>query len=396
MTTTAPVTRQYCPAVRDRFPGVGDGWARFDGPAGTQMVDTAITAMRDYLEGGNNANSGGRFGASVDTGAMVRGAREAVATFLGADADGIVFGPNMTTLTLAFTRALGRTLRRGDGIVSTRLEHDSNVTPWQLVADDTGARLVLAPFDLETGRLPTEAVVERIGPSTRWVTITGASNSLGTIPDVAAVVEAAHDAGARVFVDAVHLAPHRPIDIAALGCDVLATSPYKWYGPHAGVLWIAPDLRTELMPYKVRPAPDAAPERWETGTPSYEAIAGTRAAAEFLLGEGMPSLAQAERATFAPLLDGLLELAHVRIHGPRDLERRTPTVCFSVDGRSADEVAAALAAEQVAVWGGHYYAVEVMAALGLAERGGAIRAGVSCYTTSEDVQRLLDAVTRLQ
>ena len=360
------------------------------------MVDTAINAMRDYLERGDNANSGGRFGASVATGEMVRVARETVGALLGGDADGIVFGPNMTSLTLAFSRAVGRTLGPGDEILSTRLEHDSNITPWKLVADDTGASMVLAPFDVETGRLPTEAVVARIGPNTRWVTVTGASNALGTMPDIAAIVEAAHVAGARTFVDAVHLAPHRAIDIAALGCDVLATSPYKWYGPHAGVLWLAPELRDGLTPYKVRPAPDRAPERWETGTPSYEAIAGTRAAADFLLSAGMDTLAEAERALFAPLLEGLLALPNVSVHGPRVLEDRTPTVCFSVDGRSADEVAAALAAERVAVWGGHYYAVEVMTALGLAEGGGALRAGVSCYTSVDDVERLLRAVTGLQ
>jgi cysteine desulfurase family protein (TIGR01976 family) len=382
--------------VRDRFPAIDDDWARFDGPAGTQMVDTAIDAMSAYLRGGANANSGGRFAASVTTGQMVRAARETVARFLGADADGIVFGPNSTTLILAFTRAVARTWAAGDEIVSTRLEHDSNITPWRLAAADAGARVVLAPFDAGTGRLAVDAVVEHIGPQTRWVTITGASNALGTIPDVAAVVEAAHGAGARVFVDAVHLAPHRPIDITALGCDALATSPYKWYGPHAGILWLAPDLRDELEPYKVRPAPDTAPERFETGTPAYEAIAATQAAAEFLLAEGMSTVEQAEASLFAPLLEGLLALPHVSVHGPKTLEDRTPTVCFSIDGQAADAVAAALAAEQIAVWSGSYYAVEVMAALGLAESGGAIRAGVSCYTSAQDVERLLRVVTRLQ
>ncbi len=281
-------------------------------------------------------------------------------------------------------------------MVSTRLEHDSNLTPWRLAAADAGAEVVLAPFDIETGRLPVESVVDQIGPETRWVTVTGASNALGTIPDIAAMIAAAHDAGALAFVDAVHLAPHRSIDIATLGCDALATSPYKWYGPHAGVLWLSPDLRESLQPYKVRPAPDTAPERFETGTPAYEAIAGTRAAAEFLLGEGMEHLAAAERSIFATLLDGLLALPHVTVHGPQDLVDRTPTVCFTVAGHSTDDVAAALAAEQIAVWGGHYYAVEVMAALGLTEGGGAIRAGVSCYTSADDVDRLLRVVTQMQ
>jgi cysteine desulfurase family protein (TIGR01976 family) len=352
--------------------------------------------MQDYLSAGTNANSGGTFAASRATGAMVTAAREKVGELLGADAGGIAFGPNMTTLTFAFTRALGRTLAPGDEIVGTKLDHDANITPWRMAADDAGATMQLAPFDLETGRLAVAEVVDRIGPNTRWVAVTGASNALGTIPDVAAIVDAAHRAGARVFVDAVHLAPHRAIDTAALGCDAVVTSPYKWYGPHAGVLWLAPDLRAELTAYKVRPAPDGPPERWETGTPSYEAIAATAAAAEFLLAEGMTAVADAECRVFAPLLDGLLALPHVRIHGPQTLEDRTPTVCFSVEGHTADQVAHALAAEQVAVWSGHYYAVEVMGALGLTERGGAIRAGVSRYTTPEDVERLLAAVTHLR
>jgi cysteine desulfurase family protein (TIGR01976 family) len=381
--------------VRDRFPGVRDGWARFDGPAGTQMVDTAIGAVRHHLEGGTNANSGGRFAASIETGHLVDDARETVARLFGADAGGIVFGPNMTTMTLAFTRAVGRTLEPGDEVLGTQLDHDANVTPWRLAADDAGATMHLAPFDTASGRLPVERITERIGPRTRWVAITGASNALGTIPDVTAVADAAHAAGARVFVDAVHLAPHRAIDVGALHCDALATSPYKWYGPHAGVLWLTPELRTGLTPYKVRPAPSTPPERWETGTPAYEAIAGTHAAAEFLLTTGMETLAKSEAELFAPLLDGLLALAGVEVHGPRDLEDRTPTVCFSVAGRTPDDVAAALAAERIAVWGGHYYAVEAMAALRLAARGGAVRAGISCYTTADDVDRLLRAVARL-
>jgi cysteine desulfurase family protein (TIGR01976 family) len=360
------------------------------------MVDTAITAMRDYLSQGANANSGGTFAASRATGSMVTAARATIGRFLGADPGGVVFGANMTTLTLAFTRAIARTLSPGDEILGTRLDHDANITPWRLAAEDAGAGMALSPFDPETGRLAVAAVVDRIGPRTKWVTVTGASNALGTIPDVAAIVDAAHQAGARVFVDAVHLAPHRSIDTSAIGCDAIVTSPYKWYGPHAGVLWLAPDLRDDLTPYKVRPAPDTAPERWETGTPAYEAIAATAAAAEFLLADGMPAVAAAEAAVFTPLLEGLLALPQVLVHGPRDLDDRTPTVCFSVAGRSAAEVATALAGEQIAVWGGHYYAVEVMAALGLAEAGGAIRAGVSRYTTGDDVERLLAAVRGLQ
>jgi cysteine desulfurase family protein (TIGR01976 family) len=379
--------------VRDRFPGANDGWARFDGPAGTQMLDTAIEAQRGYLSGGDSANGGGVFAASEATAQLARGARTSVGRLLGADPGGVIFGPNMTTLMFALTRAIARDLGPGDHLVGTRLDHDANVTPWQLAADDTGATLDLVPFDTASGRLDVERVSAAIGDNTRWVAISGASNALGTVPDVAAVVRGAHERGARVLVDGVHLVPHRPVDVAALGCDAFVTSAYKWYGPHAGILWLAPDLRTGLRPYKVRPAPDGAPERWETGTPSYEAMAATQAAAEFLTDLGVSSLAEQEMAVFDRLLDALLAFDHVTMHGPTDLADRTPTVCFTVDGHHPDKVAAELAAERVAVWSGTYYAVEVMSSLGLTD--GAVRAGVSAYTSDDDVDRLVDAIRRL-
>jgi cysteine desulfurase family protein (TIGR01976 family) len=379
--------------LRHRFPGVGDEWARFDGPAGTQMVDTAIDAMADFMRSGDNANAGGYFAASTASTGLVADARRCVATLLGADADGIVFGANMTTLNLALTRALARDWSAGDEIVGTRLDHDANVTPWHLAAADRGATVRLADFDVTTGRLDPEAVVALIGPRTRWVAITGASNALGTIPDLAPVVDAAHTAGARVLVDGVHLVPHVRVDVGAIGCDAFLTSPYKWYGPHAGVLWLAPDLRDALVPYKVRPAPDTAPGRWETGTPSYEAIAGVRAAAAFLLEVGVDAIGRHEQTLFRPLLTELLDMDHVTVHGPRDFASRTPTVCFTVHGRRADDVAEHLASRRVAVWSGNYYAVETLGALGLAD--GAIRAGLSCYTSESAVERLLDAVRAL-
>lgn len=382
--------------VRHRFPGLTGGWARFDGPAGTQVVDTAIAAMADYLSSGDNANGHGFFAASRATGAMVAEARATVGRLLGADPDGVVFGPNMTSLVLAFTRSVARELGPGDEVVCTRLDHDANLTPWVLAAEDRGATVRLAPFDAATGRLDPEAVTGLIGERTRWVAVSGASNALGTVPDLPPVVEAAHAAGARVLVDGVHLVPHRPVDVAALGCDALATSPYKWYGPHAGVLWVEPGLLESLHPYKVRPADDKGPGRFETGTPSFETIAGVAAAAEFLLEEGMAAIADHEREVFAPLLDGLLAMDGVTVHGPTGLEGRTPTVAFNVAGRHPDEVAAALADERIAVWSGDYYAVEVMRALGLADTGGAVRAGVVRYTTPEDVDRLLAAVASLR
>ena len=374
--------------LRARFPGVRRGVARFDGPAGTLMVDTAIEAMRDHLAGGDGANVGGAFAASVRTGALVDRARDTVAALLGASAEGIVFGANMTTLTFAFTRAVARDLGPGDQIVCTTLDHDANVTPWVMAAADRGADVVLADVDVATGRLPTAAIVDRLTDRTRWVAVTGASNLLGTIPDVAAITAAAHAAGARVFVDAVHLAPHRRIDVRAIGCDALVTSPYKWYGPHAGVLALDPELLAAITPYKVRPAGDDGPRRLETGTPSFEAIAAIDAAARFLLDTGFEAMADAERAVFETLLDGLHANDRVRIHGPQDLADRTPTVLFSIDGVASGEVASRLAARDVAVWPGHRYAVEAAKAMRL----DGVRAGVVAYVDTDDVTQLLDAL----
>lgn len=379
-----------------RFPGLTGGWARLDGPAGTQMVDTAVEAMTRYLRSGANANTHGMFAASRETGEVVDDARATVGRLLGADPDGVVFGANMTTLVLAFTRSIARTLAPGDELVCTALDHDANITPWALAAEDRGATMRLAPFDPATGLLAPEAVTDLVGERTRWVAVSGASNAIGTITDLRPIVDAAHAAGARVFVDAVHLVPHRRVDVAAIGCDAIATSPYKWYGPHAGVLWMAPELLGSLVPYKLRPAEDKGPARFETGTPSFEALAAVAAAARFLLDEGLDAIAAHEQAVFAPLLDGLLAMDHVRVHGPTGIDGRTPTVAFTVEGHHPDDVAAALAEQRIAVWSGDYYAVEVMRTLGLADTGGAVRAGVVRYVTPADVDRLLTAVADLR
>ncbi|MEY2741220.1 MAG: cysteine desulfurase-like protein [Ilumatobacteraceae bacterium] len=378
-----------------RFPGVRDGWARFDGPAGTQMVDVAIRAMHDWHLGGSNANTGGEFAAAADCDAQLDRARGVVGTLLGADPAGVCFGANMTTMTLALTRAIARTLRPGDRVVGTRLDHDANVSPWRIACEDAGAEHVLAPFDPTDGRLDMDALASLVTPRTRWVAVTGASNLIGTITDLPAIVALARAVGARTFVDAVHLAPHRAVDVAAIGCDVLATSPYKWYGPHAGVMWIEPALLDALPVAKVRPASDAGPRRWETGTPSFEAVAATEAAARYLLEESMAAVEAAEAATFRPLLEGLLATPGVRVHGAPVMRDRTPTVAFTVAGRRPDEVAAALARERIAVWSGHSYAVEAVGQLGLAESGGVVRAGVVRYVSDDDVARLLAAVRTL-
>lgn len=382
-------------SLRHRFPGADGDWARFDGPAGTQMVDVAIRAMADFAASGANANTGGSFEAANACDALLDRARATVGELLGADPAGVCFGANMTTMTLAFTRAVARTLRPGDRVVGTRLDHDANVSPWRIACEDASAEHVLAGFDPATGVLDPREVVDLIDERTAWVAVTGASNLLGTIPDLGPIVSAAHDAGARVFVDAVHLAPHRRIDVRALGVDVLATSPYKWYGPHAGVLCVDPELLDALPIAKVRPAADTGPRRFETGTPSFESIAAVEAAARFLLEEGLDRVAAAEAVVFEPLLDGLQSIPGVRLWGPATMDGRTPTAAFTIDGRPAGEVAEAFAVERIASWAGHSYAVEAVGQLGLAESGGVVRAGVVRYVEPDDVDRLLRAVEQL-
>ncbi len=380
---------------RSRFPGLDTGWARFDGPAGTQVVDRAIDAMSEWQRSGNNANSHGCFAAAHECDALSDRARTAVGRLLGAPADGVVFGSSATALVMHLARSVAPTLGPGDEIVCTRLDHDANVAPWLLAARDAGATVRLAPFDASTGRLDPQAVIDLIGARTRWVAITGASNAIGTVPDVAAVAAAAHERGALVAVDGVHLTPHARVDVAALGCDTYVTSAYKWYGPHGSALWMAPSVRDGLVPYKVRPAPDDGPERWQLGTPAYENLAGIEAAAAWLLDERMEGIVEHERRVFARLLDGLLGLGGVTVHGPHDVVDRAPTLALTVAGVHPDQVATTLAEQRVAVWSGNYYAVEVMSALGLGGTGGAVRAGVSCYTNDDDVDRLLAAVATL-
>ncbi len=382
-------------SLRHRFPGVSDGWARFDGPAGTQVVDTAITAMTNWLSDGSNGCGGGHFDAAHKADELLKRARATVGRLFGADPQGIAFGPNMTSITFAISRAIADTLHPGDRIVGTRLDHDANVTPWRLAADQSAAEHVLAPFDPVTGTLPPENVIALIDERTKWVTLPGASNLLGTAPDLKPIIEAAHAAGARVFVDAVALAPHHPIDITALGCDAIVTSPYKWYAPHSGVLWMQPELLDSLPVFKVRPSYDRGPRRIETGMPNYEGIAGVEAAARFLLEEGMDNIRVEENELFEPLLNGLLEVDGVTVWGVHGLEGRTPTAAFTVAGKRPADISRALAAEKVAVWDGHNYAVEVVGQLGLAESGGMVRAGISRYLEPDDVDRLLTVVRRL-
>ena len=382
--------------VRHRFPGITEGehqgWARFDGPAGTQVVDAAIEAAASWQRSGNNANSHGSFAAAEACDALVERTQAAMGRLLNADPDGFVFGPSTTANVFSLTRAIGRELQPGDEIVCTRLDHDSNVSPWLLVARDTGATVRMAEFDTSTGRLAVDAVTDLLSDRTRWVAVTGASNAIGTKPDITSITAAAHDAGARVVVDGVHLTPHAPVDLAAIGCDVFSTSSYKWYGPHAGVTWMAPSVLDTLDVYKVRPAPDTGAGRWMLGTPAYEHLAAIDAAAAWLLDTGLAAIGAHETELFERLLHGLLADERVTVYGPHDVADRAPTLAFAVDGRTPEAVARALAAERIAVWDGNYYAVEAMASYGVE---GAVRAGIAAYLTFDDVDRLLDVVARL-
>lgn len=382
--------------LRHRFPAVTEGnyqgWARFDGPAGTQVVDSAIEAAAAWQRSGNNANSHGQFAAAEACDSLVADVQRALGRLLGADPGGFMFGPSTTANVFSLSRAIGRDLEPGDEIICTRLDHDSNVSPWLQVAADTGADVRLVEFDTASGRLPVEAVAAALTDRTRWVAVTGASNAIGTMPDITRITAAAHDAGAKIVVDGVHLTPHAPVDVTAIGCDVYSTSSYKWYGPHAGITWIEPSLLDRLQAYKVRPAPDAGPGKFMLGTPSYEAISSIGAAVQFLMDAGMTNIAAHERDLFAPLLDALLADERVTVYGPHDLEWRAPTVAFNVAGHTAAEVARVLASEQIAVWDGNYYALEAMSSFGVE---GAVRAGIAVYVSPDDVDRLIDAVHRL-
>ncbi len=377
---------------RERFPGLADGWARLDGPGGTQMVDTAIDAMTDWMRSGRTANEGGAFPHARASEEIVEGARAAVAQMLGADERGVAFGPSMTALTMAVSAAVGRGLRPGDEIVCTRLDHDANVRPWLIAAERAGARVRFAEPEADTLELPASAVEAVLSNRTRWVAVTAASNAVGTVPDLAGIVAAARRVGARIYVDAVHASPHRPHSVAELEVDALACSAYKWFGPHIGVLCARPELLEELTPDKLRPSSDGVPERWELGTLPFEALAGVRAAAEYVVSLSWPQVRAHEDALLETTRSGLRAIDGVTLYG--DARDRTPTLMFNVAGMDAAAVAAALAEREIAVWDGNYYAWELERHLGLAPHG-AVRAGFVHYNDDGDAQRLLAAVRDL-
>src|SRR4051794_7758162 len=289
---------------RDRFPALRDGWARHDGPAGSQVVDSAIEAMADWMRSGSNANHGGVFKHAHETDELVSGTRTACATLLGGEPAGVVFGPSFTALTMRFAATVVRGLEPGDEIVCTRLDHDSNVRPWVIAAERAGATVRFAEPEPDTLELPASAVEAVLSERPPWVAGTAASNAVGTVPDPPGIVAAAHRVGARVYVDAVHATPHRRHDVAALDIDVLGCSAYKWFGPHIGVLCARPEILSEYRPDKLNPSPDEAPDRWELGTLPFEALAGVRAAAGDMLELDLEARRADEDAPLAAALDG--------------------------------------------------------------------------------------------
>jgi cysteine desulfurase family protein (TIGR01976 family) len=386
--------------VRARFPALASGAAYFDGPGGSQCPQEVLDAVAHYLRS-ENANLGGAFATSAASDTVMERGRRAAADFTGGDPDGIAFGANMTTLNFLLAHAVARTLEPGDEIVVTRLDHDANISPWLLVAVDHDLVVRHAPIRTEDVTLDHEATCALISERTRVVAFTLASNAVGSLTDPARIARAAHAAGALTWADGVHLAPHRRLRARKWGLDVLLCSPYKFFGPHLGIAAIRPDLAESLPADRVRPASELPPgHRFETGTQSHEAVAGTVAAIEYLrsLGDGSLDLAferiQAhEDALARRFLDGLPE--DVELFGIRGVEGRTPTFCLRVAGRGPREVAERLGAQGIYVWDGDYYALEPMRALGLADSGGAVRAGFLHYTTGDEVDRLLTALDEL-
>lgn len=407
-------------AVRGQFPAlhqpVQDGTLPvfFDNPAGTQVSQGVLDAVTDYYVH-SNANGGGVFATSQRTDALVEAVRQKMADFLNAPSPHeIVFGPNMTTLAFAFSRALGQTLRAGDEIVLTRMDHDANVEPWRRIAADHGLTVRWADINTDDCTLDMGSLEAALTERTRVVATVHASNAVGTINPVRQIAGMAHAAGALYVVDAVQSAPHVPVDVQAIDCDVLLCSAYKFFGPHIGVLWGRHDLLASLPAYKVRPSNDTPPHRWETGTPSFETIAGVGAALDYFerLGRAQQDIPSDRRAAYtaglnavggyerelgAHLIEMLQKLPGVHIAGITDsarLEERVPTVVFTKDGYTPRQIAQHLAQQHIYVWHGNYYAVEIMNRLGRGEHG-MVRVGPVHYNTHAEIERLEAALRQL-
>jgi cysteine desulfurase family protein (TIGR01976 family) len=410
-------------AVRAQFPALERDAIFFDNPAGTQIAHASLERIRAYLTQ-HNANHGGAFATSRESDLVVEDAHAAVADFYNAARpEEIVFGANMTSLTLHISRSIARTWNPGDEIVVTRLDHDANISPWLLAAEDRGVKVRWVDFHTEDGTLDLDDFSKALEGRPRLVAVGYASNALGTINPVDKLVRLAHEAGAWVYIDAVQYAPHGPIDVQALDCEFLVSSSYKFYGPHAGVLYGKYDLLQELKAYKVRPAPGDPPGKFETGTGNFECMAGVLGAleyfewvaetfgAEFLekyqgqfegrrlrLKQGVAAVRAYEFELSRALLDVLEETPGVTVYGVTDrrrLEERVPTVSFNLKGMSPRQVAEALDKANIYVWDGNYYALAVTERLGVEESGGMVRVGPVHYNTVEEIHKLGEALGRI-
>lgn len=413
MTNTAPqaaTTIASTAEIRTHFPALERQHnhlpvAYFDGPGGTQVPRAVVETMSDYLYH-HNANTHWEFPTSAETDAIISDARQTLADFLNAAPHEIAFGANMTTLTFHLARALGRGYARGDEIVVTELDHHANVAPWRALEKERGVTVRTARMIPETGQLDWDDFSRQLNERTKLVAVGAASNALGTITDVRRAGEMAHAAGARVFVDAVHYAPHSLVDVAALDCDFLSCSAYKFYGPHIGILYGKGELLASLDFPKLIPSPDTAPERAETGTQNHEGVAGAAAAVNFLaslaagatrrerLSAAFDALHQRGSDLTTRLWNELSAIDGVRLYGPAPGAPRTPTVAFTVERVSSTEVARRLAGRGVFASNGDFYAMTVVEKLGRSAEG-LVRAGGACYTTAEEVERLIEGVKEI-
>jgi cysteine desulfurase family protein (TIGR01976 family) len=404
--------------VRSQFPSLsqtvnGHPATFLDGPGGTQVPQRVIDAISDYLKR-DNANTGGAYATSRHTDAMIAGARSAMADFLGCDGDEVVFGPNMTSLTFAISRSIGRELGPGDEILLTHLDHDANISPWRAL-EERGVAIRMAEIHEDDCTLDMDDLARKITDRTKLVAVGYASNAVGTINDVKEIIRLAHQRGAMAYIDAVHYAPHGPIDVRALDCDFLVCSTYKFFGPHMGVLYGKREHLKRLQPYKVRANTNAIPNRWEWGTLNHECIAGIAACVEYLadLGRhGSPSASSGraavlaaydaiqkhERGLMETLIRGLLAIPGLKLYGisdPRRFDQRCPTIAVRIKGHTPIELATQLGERGFFTWDGNYYALNLTERLDVEKDGGFLRIGLAHYNTADEVSRLLAALRNI-
>lgn len=399
-------------AVRARFPALKRGFVYFDAPGGTAACDSAITGVTRRMSDGS-AHPGGPFATSVETAEICAQAQAAMADLLGAQSEEIAFGPNMTSLTFAVSRALARDWAAGDELIVTRLDHDANVAPWLQVAEDRGMTVRWLDFDPATGRWSVDDLAVLLGSKTKLVALGMASNALGTVNPVAVACALIRErCDALTYIDAVQSVPHLVTDVAALGCDFLACSPYKFFGPHQGVLWMRAGVADRARAYKVRPASNDGAHRFETGTPSFEGQAGVLGMIDYLewlgaqvdpsansrrqrLIAAMTASAKYERGLGEHLLAGLASIPGLKLWGPPTIDGRVPTFSFTIDEHPPQAISEHLAAHGIFAWAGNFYAVEVVERLGLADSGGLLRVGLCHYSTIDEIDRLITALREL-